>query len=293
MSDMDEMRVVKRSGEYEIISFDKILHRVRKIGNQSNIQINYTPLVMKIIDQLYDKIHTSKIDELTAEQCASQITQHPDYGVLASSLIVSNHHKNTDSSFFYSMKKLYHFTDVNNNISPLLSKHFFETVCFLNEHYNIDQHLDYNRDYFIDYFGFKTLERAYLFKINDKIIERPQHMWMRVAITIHEKDFEKVLETYNYMSKKYFTHATPTLFNSGTPRPQMSSCYLLAMENDSITGIYDTLKDCANISKYAGGIGLHIHNIRSTGSHIRGTNGTSNGIVPMLKVFNNTARYVD
>ena len=191
------------------------------------------------------------------------------------------------------MKKLYHFTDVNNNISPLLSKHFFETVCFLNEHYNIDQHLDYNRDYFIDYFGFKTLERAYLFKINDKIIERPQHMWMRVAITIHEKDFEKVLETYNYMSKKYFTHATPTLFNSGTPRPQMSSCYLLAMENDSITGIYDTLKDCANISKYAGGIGLHIHNIRSTGSHIRGTNGTSNGIVPMLKVFNNTARYVD
>ena len=293
MSDMDEMRVVKRSGEYEIISFDKILHRVRKIGNQSNIQINYTPLVMKIIDQLYDKIHTSKIDELTAEQCASQITQHPDYGVLASSLIVSNHHKNTDSSFFNSMKKLYHFTDVNNNISPLLSKHFFETVCFLNEHYNIDQHLDYNRDYFIDYFGFKTLERAYLFKINDKIIERPQHMWMRVAITIHEKDFEKVLETYNYMSKKYFTHATPTLFNSGTPRPQMSSCYLLAMENDSITGIYDTLKDCANISKYAGGIGLHIHNIRSTGSHIRGTNGTSNGIVPMLKVFNNTARYVD
>ena len=291
MSFEDEMRVIKRNGNYETISFDKILHRVRKVGTEANVQINYTPLVMKIIDQLYDGIHTSKIDELTAEQCASQITQHPDFGKLGSHLIISNHHKNTKSSFYEVMKELYNFKDVNNKHSALLSENFINDVEFLKD--EIENIIDYKRDFLIDYFGFKTLERAYLFRINNVIYERPQHMWMRVAICIHGRDIEYIKKTYNYMSKKYFTHATPTLFNAGTPRPQMSSCYLLSMEEDSITGIYDTLKDCANISKYAGGIGLHIHNIRATGSHIRGTNGTSNGIVPMLRVFNNTARYVD
>ena len=291
MSFEDEMRVIKRNGNYETISFDKILHRVRKVGNEAQVQINYTPLVIKIIDQLYDGIDTSKIDELTAEQCASQITLHPDFGKLGSHLIVSNHHKNTKSSFYEVMSDLYNFKDVNNKKSALLSDDFMKNVELLKD--DIEKIIDYKKDYLIDYFGFKTLERAYLFKIKNHVVERPQHMWMRVAIGIHGDDLENIKETYNYMSKKYFTHATPTLFNAGTPRPQMSSCYLLSMEQDSITGIYDTLKDCANISKYAGGIGLHIHNVRSTGSHIRGTNGTSNGIVPMLRVFNNTARYVD
>ena len=291
MSFEDEMRVLKRNGKYETISFDKILHRVRKVGTEAKVQINYTPLVIKIIDQLYDGIDTSKIDELTAEQCASQITTHPDYGKLASYLIVSNHHKNTKSSFYDVMNDLYNFKDVNNKQSALLSSNFMEDVKFLKD--EIETIIDYNNDYLIDYFGFKTLERAYLFRLNKIVIERPQHMWMRVAICIHKRNLEKIKSTYYYMSNKYFTHATPTLFNAGTTRPQMSSCYLLSMEDDSITGIYDTLKDCANISKYAGGIGLHIHNVRSTGSHIRGTNGTSNGIVPMLRVYNNTARYVD
>tara|TARA_B100000886_G_scaffold340548_1_gene311123 strand:+ start:12688 stop:15126 length:2439 start_codon:yes stop_codon:yes gene_type:complete len=287
----DEMRVIKRNGNYETISFDKILHRVRNIGNEAKVQINYTPLVMKIIDQLYDGIHTSKIDELTAEQCASQTTTHTDFGKLASYLIISNHHKNTKSSFYEVMKELHEFKDINNKQSSLISDTFMNNVNMIKE--QIEEIIDYKLDFLIDYFGFKTLERAYLFKIDKKVVERPQHMWMRVAICIHGTDIEKIKSTYYYMSNKYFTHATPTLFNAGTSRPQMSSCYLLAMEDDSITGIYDTLKDCANISKYAGGIGLHIHNVRSTGSHIRGTNGTSNGIVPMLRVFNNTARYVD
>uniref|UniRef100_A0A6C0AXF4 ribonucleoside-diphosphate reductase n=1 Tax=viral metagenome TaxID=1070528 RepID=A0A6C0AXF4_9ZZZZ len=292
MSFEDEMRVMKRNGNYETISFDKILHRVRKVGTEANVQINYTPLVMKIIDQLYDGIDTSKIDELTAEQCASQITQHPDFGKLGSHLIISNHHKNTKKLFVDVMNDLYNFKDVNNKHSALLSKSFIDDVNSFDENV-IENIIDYNRDYLIDYFGFKTLERAYLFKINSQIVERPQHMWMRVAIGIHGRDIENITKTYNYMSKKYFTHATPTLFNAGTPRPQMSSCYLLSMEDDSVTGIYNTLTDCANISKYAGGIGLHIHNVRATGSHIRGTNGISNGIVPMLRVYNNTARYID
>ena len=292
MSFEDEMRVMKRNGNYETISFDKILHRVRKVGTEANVQINYTPLVMKIIDQLYDGIDTSKIDELTAEQCASQITQHPDFGKLGSHLIISNHHKNTKKLFADVMNDLYNFKDVNNKHSALLSKSFIDDVNSFDENV-IENIIDYNRDYLIDYFGFKTLERAYLFKINSQIVERPQHMWMRVAIGIHGRDIENITKTYNYMSRKYFTHATPTLFNAGTPRPQMSSCYLLSMEDDSVTGIYNTLTDCANISKYAGGIGLHIHNVRATGSHIRGTNGISNGIVPMLRVYNNTARYID
>ena len=289
----DEMFVVKRNGDKQNVSFDKILQRVQKLGKEANISIPYATLVMKVIDQLYNGIETTEIDELTAQQCASMQTIHPDYEVLAARILISNHHKNTNPVFSEVVDKLYHFRDVHDEHKPIVSKTMFDTVCksSLTEQFN--SMIDYSRDFEFDYFGFKTLERAYLMRINKKIVERPQHMWMRVAIQIHNDDIEKVKETYNFMSQKYFTHATPTLFNSGTLRPQLSSCYLIAMENDSIDGIYKTLSDCAKISKWAGGIGLHIHNVRASGSHIRGTNGTSNGIVPMLKVFNNTARYVD
>jgi len=292
INSVEEMRVFKRDGTFQDVSFDKILNRVKKLGNsEPKLNINYSQLVMKVIDQLYEDIPTSVIDELTAQQCASLYTKHLDYGSLASRIIVSNNHKNTTDSFYNAMKSLYNFKDINNIISPLLHK---DTFSIIEKHrQELDNMIDYQRDYLFDYFGFKTLERAYLMKVKDTIIERPQHMWMRVAVGIHGDDLDSVKVTYDLMSQFYFTHATPTLFNSGTPRPQLSSCFLLGMENDSIDGIYNTLKECANISKWAGGIGLHIHNVRSTGSHIRGTNGTSNGIVPMLRVFNTTARYVD
>jgi ribonucleotide reductase alpha subunit len=286
-----DMRVTKRDGELEDIAFDKILNRVKKLGLEANIQINYSSLVMKVIDQLYDKIPTTKIDELTAEQCAVMSTQHPDYAVLAGRVVVSNHQKNTDASFYKVMEKLYWLEDVHGKHSPLLSHDTWMNICANQD--ELEKMIDYTRDYLIDYFGFKTLERAYLFKVKDVVVERPQHMWMRVAVGIHGNNMDAVRETYDLMSQKYFTHATPTLFNAGTPRPQLSSCYLIAMEDDSIDGIYNTLKDCAKISKWAGGIGLHIHNVRAKGTHIRGTNGKSNGIVPMLRVFNNTAKYVD
>jgi ribonucleotide reductase alpha subunit len=286
-----EMRVIKRNGLVEDISFDKILTRVKKLGQEANIHINYSSLVIKVIDQLYDKIPTTKIDELTAEQCAALSTQHPDYGILAGRIVVSNHQKNTTPNFYQVMRDLYEFTDVHGIHSPLISKELFNISQEMVDH--IEQMIDYTRDYVIDYFGFKTLERAYLFKISDRIVERPQHMWMRVSIGIHGNNMTAVKETYDLMSQKYFTHATPTLFNAGTPRPQLSSCYLIAMEDDSLDGIYNTLKDCANISKWAGGIGLHIHNIRGSNSLIRGTNGKSTGIVPMLKVFNDTARFIN
>ena len=291
MIDEEEMKVIKRNGKAEIVAFDKILNRVKKKGNEANLNLNYGAFVMKVIDQLFDGIHTSKIDELAAEHSASLSLQHPDYMTLAGRLIVSNHHKNTDESFFSCIKKLYNFKDKNNKHSPLVSEDLWNITR--NNKDILQKMLIFERDYLIDYFGFKTLERAYLMKINDKIIERPQHMWLRVAIGIHGDNLDKIKQTYDLMSEKYFTHATPTLFNAGTPRPQLSSCYLISLEEDSIDGIYNTLKDCANISKWAGGIGLHIHNLRGSGSHIRGTNGTSNGIVPMLRVFNNTARYVD
>ena len=292
-SDESEMRVLKRNGSYEDVSFDKILNRVKKLGTLilPKLSINYSSLIMKVIDQLYNDIPTSIIDELTAEQCASLCTKHPDYGTLASRIIISNNHKNISSSFSDAMEKLYSFKDIHSNSSPLISKDLWDVVK--NNRTIIDDMLDYKRDFLIDYFGFKTLERAYLMKVDKVIVERPQHMWMRVSLGIHGNDITAAKKTYDLMSQKYFTHATPTLFNAGTPRPQLSSCYLLSMEDDSIDGIYNTLKDCANISKWAGGIGLHIHNIRGTGTHIRGTNGTSNGIVPMLKVFDKTARYVD
>ncbi len=293
MSINEDMKVIKRNGTYEDMSFDKILNRVKNLSikMEPQLKLNYSQLVMEVIDQIYPNIQTTVLDELTAQQCASLCTKHYDYGVLASRIIISNNHKNTSDTFSKIIDKLYNFKDIHNNIVPLIHEDLFNTVKankdFLN---NV---IDYSRDYEIDYFGFKTLERAYLMKINNKIIERPQHMWLRVALGIHGNNMDLVKETYDLMSQKYFTHATPTLYNAGTPRPQLSSCYLLSMEDDSIDGIYDTLKDCAKISKWAGGIGLHIHNIRSKGSHIRGTNGTSNGIIPMLQVFNKTARYVD
>ena len=285
-----EDRVTKRNGKTENISFDKILKRLKALG-KNELNVNYTSLVQKVIDRLYDKISTSLIDELTAQQCASLATTHPDYGVLASRILISNHHKNTNEDIYAVATQLYEFKDVHGVHHPIISADQFKIIL---DHYEeIQSMIDYDRDYYIDYFGFKTLERAYLLRINKVIVERPQQMWMRVAIGIHKDNMEKVKETYDYMSQKYFTHATPTLFNAGTPRPQLSSCYLIAMESDSIKGIYNTLSDCAAISKWAGGIGLHVHNIRAAGSHIRGTNGTSNGLVPMLRVFNNTARYVD
>ena len=312
----EDMHVLKRNGEREIVAFDKILARLKTLGQDAGITgVNYTTLVIKIIDQLYDGIPTTKIDELTAQQCAMMAVQHPDYGTLASYIIISNAHKNIPSGFYAAMRSLYEYRDSHDKHCPIISKQVWD---FLHEivdtprngsgpgpyllHEALQRMIAYDRDYLIDYFGFKTLERSYLMRVNSTIVERPQDMWMRVALGIHSgrKDTRTVYETLTYiqntydaMSQKYMTHATPTLFNAATPRPQLSSCYLIAMENDSIDGIFDTLKDCAKISKHAGGIGLHIHNIRASGSHIRGTNGSSNGIIPMLRVFNNTARYID
>ncbi len=291
----EELSILKRDGTKEVLSFDKILRRVKALGTDpalgTKLNVNYSQLVMKVVDQLYNNMPTYIIDELTAEQCAALITKHPDYGTLASRIIVSNNHKTTNADFVKSMDQLYHFKDVHGEHSPLIHKDVWQVS---QTHATFFQSiLDYSRDYLLDYFGFKTLERAYLLKIGKKIIERPQHMWLRVALGIHGADLPRVKETYDLLSQKYFTHATPTLFNAGTNHPQLSSCYLIAMEDDSVDGIYNTLKDCAKISKWAGGIGLHIHNIRAAGTHINGTNGESNGIVPMLRVFNTTARYID
>ena len=292
-NNQEELWVIKRDGTAEVLSFDKILNRVKDLGTTTapSLNVNYSQLVMKVVDQLYENMPTYVIDELTAEQCASQTTKHLDYGILAARIIVSNNHKTTTDSFAHTMDQLYQFRDSHGEHKPLIHYNTWEIsqqhIAFFQEI------LDYSRDYLFDYFGFKTLERAYLMKIGKKIIERPQHMWLRVAIGIHGCDLVRVKETYELMSQKYFTHATPTLFNAGTRHPQLSSCYLLGMEDDSVEGIYNTLKDCAKISKWAGGIGLHAHNIRASGTHINGTNGISNGLVPMLRVFNMTARYID
>ena len=286
-----EMFVTKRNGERKVVEFDKILRRIKILGKEAGLTINYTSLAMKVIDQLYDGISTTQIDELSAEQCAALSSTHSDYNVLAGRIVISNHQKNTVSAFTDVVAKLYKFKDKNGFHAPLIDEKVYQLTL---THGNLlNDMCVHSRDNLIDYFGFKTLERAYLMKINGKVIERPQHLWLRTAIGIHGNDISSIRETYDLMSLKYFTHATPTLFNAGTPRPQLSSCFLQAMESDSIEGIYNTLKDCALISKWAGGIGLHIHNIRASGSHIRGTNGSSNGIVPMLRVFNNTAKYVD
>ena len=286
------MYVVKRDGRKEPMMFDKITARVRKLCYGLNGLVDPVKVAMRVIEGLYDGVTTSELDNLAAEIAATMTTTHPDYAKLAARISVSNLHKNTKKSFSETMKDLYEYVNPRTGKkAPLLSDEVFKVISENAE--KLDSTIIYNRDFGYDYFGFKTLERSYLLKINGKIAERPQHMLMRVAVGIHLDDLDSVVETYELMSKKYFTHATPTLFNSGTPKPQMSSCFLLAMKDDSIDGIYDTLKQTAKISQSAGGIGLSIHNIRATGSYIAGTNGTSNGIVPMLRVFNDTARYVD
>ena len=394
VNDECDMYVTKRNGKVEQISFDKILRRIKSISSstfinrtlektnenqgerqeegknkndkhvnkkEKTLKIHFTNLAMKVIDQLYNNISTNKIDELTADQCASMSSIHPDYNILASRVIISNHHRDTPNTFSKAMNLLYKYKNKHGKHSPMLSDDFY---FFMHKNSIILDAIcgDCKKDYLLDYFGFKTLEKSYLMRVNGKIVERPQYMWLRVAIGIHlppratvngsstslrlnepvkskqevsgdlplqatangssstlrseeslkrskttrnklteytlnEKEetelIQKITETYELMSSKYFTHATPTLYNAGTPHPQLSSCFLESMEDDSIEGIYNTLKDCALISKWAGGIGLHIHNVRASGSHINGTNGTSNGLVPMLKVFNNTARYVD
>ena len=286
------MYVVKRDGRKELIMFDKITARVRKLCYGLNGLVDPLKVAMRVIEGLYDGVTTSELDNLAAEIAATMTTTHPDYAKLAARISVSNLHKNTKKSFSETMEDLYLYVNPRTGKkAPLLSDEVFKVIKENSE--KLDSTIIYNRDFGYDYFGFKTLERSYLLKLNGKIAERPQHMLMRVSIGIHLEDLDSAIETYELMSKKFFTHATPTLFNSGTPKPQMSSCFLLAMKDDSIDGIYDTLKNTAKISQSAGGIGLSIHNIRATGSYIAGTNGTSNGIVPMLQVFNDTARYVD
>ena len=283
------MRVIKRNGEMEDVSFDKVLNRLKNLSN--GLTIDVTEIAQKVCTRIFDGVKTYELDELAAYLCSSMSIEHPDYSILASRIIVSNHHKNTSPSFSETIQTLYNNVDNHDNPIPLISAELYGVVQRNKE--KLNAYIDYQRDYLFDYFGFKTLERAYLLRVNKKITERPQHMWMRVAIGIHGNDIKEVLQTYDLLSKKYFTHATPTLFNAGTNRPQLSSCFLCSINDDSVSGIFDSLKEVALISKYAGGIGLHIHQIRANGSHIRGTNGTSNGIIPMLRVFNNTARYID
>lgn len=286
------MFVVKRDGRKEPVMFDKITDRIRMMCYELNELVDPVKVAMRVIEGLYDGVTTSELDNLAAETAASMTVSHPDYAQLAARIAVSNLHKNTKKSFSETMSDLYHYVNPRTGQeAPMLSDEVYNTIMENAE--RLDSTIIYNRDFNYDYFGFKTLERSYLLKINGKIAERPQHMLMRVSVGIHLNDIESAIETYELMSKKYFTHATPTLFNAGTPKPQMSSCFLLTMKDDSIDGIYDTLKQTAKISQSAGGIGLSIHNVRATGSYIRGTNGTSNGIVPMLRVFNDTARYVD
>ena len=292
------MHVVKRDGTTEAVSFDKVLVRVKKASKGLNVQPDI--LTQQVLSQIFDGVKTSDLDELAAQLAAGLSTLHPDYATLASRLTVSNHHKNTNMSFVEVVKLLSTQTSQHTNEPIRYVSDDLESVAiaFAKE---IEARINYDRDYEFDYFGFKTLEKSYLLKdTKGKIIERPQHMWMRVALSLwtsgaktQVSDLEKAFETYDLMSQKIYTHATPTLFNAGTPRPQLSSCFLMAMSDDSIAGIYKTLGDCAAISKYAGGIGLHCHNVRARGSIIKGTNGMSNGLVPMLRVFNNTARYVD
>jgi len=286
------MYVIKRDSRKEPIMFDKITARIRKLCYGFNELVDPVRVAMRVIEGLYDGVTTSELDNLAAEIAATMTTTHPDYASLAARISVSNLHKNTTKSFSDTMKDLHEYVNpITGKKAPLLSDEVYKVIKKNAE--LLDSKIIYNRDFGYDYFGFKTLERSYLLKINGKIVERPQHMLMRVSIGIHLDDIESAVDTYELMSKRYFTHATPTLFNAGTPKPQMSSCFLLTMQDDSIDGIYDTLKQTAKISQSAGGIGLSIHNIRSTGSYISGTNGTSNGIVPMLRVFNDTARYVD
>lgn len=286
------MHVIKRNGKQESVKFDKITARVKKLSYGLSPLVNVVDVAKKVIEGLYDGVTTTELDNLAAETAASLTTKHPDYALLASRIAISNLHKNTTKSFSDTMRMLHEYKDEKTNRSmPLIADDVMQTV--LDNEELLDSTIIYDRDFDFDYFGFKTLERSYLLRIDGKVTERPQHMYMRVALGIHKNNVTEAIKTYNLLSERWFTHATPTLFNAGTPKPQMSSCFLLSMKDDSIDGIYDTLKQTAKISQSAGGIGLAIHNVRATGSYIGGTNGTSNGLVPMLRVFNDTARYVD
>ncbi len=287
------MYVIKRDGRRESVKFDKVTARIEKLSyGLDAAYVQPVEVAKKVVSGIYDGVTTAELDNLAAETAASMTTKHPDYAILAARVAISNLHKNTLKSFSATMKRLYTYVDskTGENAS-LISKEVYEVI---RQHASLlDSTIIYDRDYSYDYFGYKTLEKSYLLKVEGKIVERPQHMLMRVAIGIHQEDVQAAIETYHLLSEKWFTHATPTLFNAGTPKPQMSSCFLLTMKEDSINGIYDTLKNCALISQSAGGIGLSIHDVRATGTYIKGTNGQSNGIVPMLRVFNDTARYVD
>ncbi len=287
------MQVVNRKGEREDVRFDAILEKLSSLTDGLDTNwVDAANLTKLTIEGLYDGVTTRELDQLAAETAASLASHHPDYSKLAARICVDDLHRSTKESFSEVVTDLREFIDPESGAhAPLISEEVYEIIMANKE--KLDDYIDYGRDFSYDYFGFKTLERSYLLKLNGEVAERPQHMLMRVAVGIHHGDIEKALETYDLMSQGYFTHATPTLFNSGTPTPQMSSCFLLTMQDDSLVGIYDTLKQCALISKSAGGIGLSIHHIRSKGSYIKGTNGESNGIVPMLRVFNDTARYVD
>ena len=286
------MYVLKRDGRKEAVKFDKITARIKKLCYGLNVAVDPTKIAMKVIEGVYDGVTTTELDNLAAEIAATNTVTHPDYALLASRVAVSNLHKNTKKSFSQTMMDLHNYVDpVTNERASLIADDVAQLIQDNAE--ILDSTIIYDRDFSFDFFGFKTLERSYLLKTDGAVAERPQHMYMRVAIGIHKEDIDKAVETYNAMSEGWFTHATPTLFNAGTPKPQMSSCFLLTMKEDSIPGIYDTLKQCSQISQSAGGIGLSIHDIRAKGSYIKGTNGTSNGIVPMLRVFNDTARYVD
>ena len=287
------MFVIKRNGKKEAVHFDKITARIHKLIYGLSISAkDVIEIAKKVIQGMYDNITTTELDNLAAETAAAQTTIHPDFSVLAARIAVSNLHKNTLKSFSKTAQLLYEYTDpITQTHAPLISEEIYKIIRKNAD--ELDSSVIYDRDYNFDYFGFKTLERSYLIRTNGKVTERPQHLFMRVALGIHKEDIQAAIETYNLMSEKWFIHATPTLFNAGTPKPQMSSCFLLSMTEDSIAGIFDTLKRCALISQSAGGIGVSIHNIRSTGSYIKGTGGISNGIIPMLRVFNDTARYVD
>jgi len=286
------MYVIKRDGHKEPVKFDKITARIQKLCYGLNSRVDFTRIAMKVIEGVYDGVSTTELDNLAAEIAATNTTTHPDYALLASRIAVGNLHKNTKKSFSQTMRDLFEYVDPKTGLNAgLLAQDVMNAV---DENAPLlDSTIIYDRDFNFDYFGFKTLERSYLLKLNGQVAERPQHMFMRVAVGIHKNDMDNVIKTYNMISEGWFTHATPTLFNAGTPKPQMSSCFLLQMQDDSIEGIYNTLKQTALISQSAGGVGLSIHNIRAKGSYIKGTNGTSNGIVPMLRVFNDTARYVD
>jgi len=286
------MHVIKRDGRKEAVKFDKITARIQKLCYGLSPLVDPVAVALRVIEGLYDGVTTSELDSLAAEVAASMTVRHPDFAQLAARIAVSNLHKNTNKSFTETMRAMHQYVNPKTNqAAPLIADDVMELIEKNSE--LLDSTVIYDRDFSYDYFGFKTLERSYLLRTNGRIAERPQQMLLRVSLGIHKDDIQAAIETYDGMSRGLYTHATPTLFNAGTPKPQMSSCFLLQMADDSIDGIYDTLKQTAKISQSAGGIGLSIHNVRATGSYIRGTNGTSNGLIPLLRVFNDTARYVD